>query len=61
MRESNLFLQAERGTKDFLKTTITYYASNSDKVEAVTVAWDGIMSQVHILFLLIFSYIILFA
>ncbi|KAK0164403.1 hypothetical protein PV328_003036 [Microctonus aethiopoides] len=38
---------AERGTKDFLKTTITYYASNSDKVEAVTVAWDGIMSQMH--------------
>ncbi|KAK0182493.1 hypothetical protein PV327_000629 [Microctonus hyperodae] len=38
---------AERGTKDFLKTTITYYASNSEKVEAVTVAWDGIMSQMH--------------
>ncbi|XP_076233856.1 tetraspanin 66E isoform X2 [Calliopsis andreniformis] len=38
---------AEKGTQDFLKSTIKYYASNSDKAEAITVAWDGIMTQLH--------------
>lgn len=39
-------MQAEKGTQDFLKTTIKYYATSADKAETVTVAWDGIMSQV---------------
>ncbi|XP_063978296.1 tetraspanin-18 isoform X1 [Diachasmimorpha longicaudata] len=36
---------AERSTKDFLKSTIKYYNSNEDKTEAVTAAWDGAMIQ----------------
>ncbi|XP_076233859.1 tetraspanin 66E isoform X4 [Calliopsis andreniformis] len=42
-----LLCVAEKGTQDFLKSTIKYYASNSDKAEAITVAWDGIMTQLH--------------
>ncbi|XP_076666005.1 tetraspanin 66E isoform X1 [Andrena cerasifolii] len=38
---------AEKGTQDFLKSTIKYYASNVDKAETITVAWDGIMTQLH--------------
>ncbi|XP_034191961.2 tetraspanin 66E isoform X1 [Osmia lignaria lignaria] len=38
---------AEKTTQNFLKTTIKYYASNIDKAETVTVAWDGIMTQLH--------------
>lgn len=41
------FTQAEKGTQSFLKSTIKYYASTADKAETVTVAWDGIMSQVR--------------
>lgn len=41
------FMQAEKGTQDFLKSTIKYYATTADKAETVTVAWDGIMSQVR--------------
>lgn len=41
------FTQAEKGTQDFLKSTIKYYATTADKAETVTVAWDGIMSQVR--------------
>ncbi|XP_076177040.1 tetraspanin 66E isoform X2 [Ptiloglossa arizonensis] len=37
----------EENTKQFLKFTITYYASNTDKEEAITVAWNGIMNQFH--------------
>ncbi|XP_050447155.1 tetraspanin-1 isoform X1 [Cataglyphis hispanica] len=38
---------AEEGTQNFLKSTIKYYAATADKAETVTVAWDGIMSQLH--------------
>lgn len=38
---------AERGTQSFLKSTIKYYAHSADQTETVTVAWDGIMSQLH--------------
>ncbi|KAH0945731.1 hypothetical protein HN011_011417 [Eciton burchellii] len=38
---------AERGMQSFLKSTIKYYAVNTDKAETVTVAWDGIMTQLH--------------
>nr|XP_012231901.1 PREDICTED: tetraspanin-1 isoform X3 [Linepithema humile] len=38
---------AEKGTQSFLKSTIKYYATTADKAETVTVAWDGIMSQLH--------------
>ncbi|XP_020281465.1 tetraspanin-1 isoform X2 [Pseudomyrmex gracilis] len=38
---------AEKGTQNFLKQTIKYYATNADKAETVTVAWDGIMTQFH--------------
>lgn len=34
--------------QSFLKSTIKYYATTVDKAETVTVAWDGIMSQVKI-------------
>jgi len=34
--------------QSFLKSTIKYYATTADKAETVTVAWDGIMSQVKI-------------
>ncbi|XP_024879030.1 tetraspanin-1 isoform X2 [Temnothorax curvispinosus] len=38
----------EKGTQDFLKSTIAkYYASSGDKADTVTVAWDGIMSKLH--------------
>ncbi|EGI64821.1 CD82 antigen [Acromyrmex echinatior] len=38
----------EKGTQDFLKDTIAkYYATTSDKIDTVTVAWDGIMSKLH--------------
>ncbi|XP_018378005.1 PREDICTED: tetraspanin-18 isoform X1 [Trachymyrmex cornetzi] len=38
----------EKGTQDFLKDTITkYYATTSDKIDTMTVAWDGIMSKLH--------------
>ncbi|XP_043274204.1 tetraspanin-18 isoform X2 [Venturia canescens] len=37
----------EKGTQDFLKSTIKYYAANEQKAETVTVAWDGIMTQMH--------------
>ncbi|KZC09296.1 Tetraspanin-1, partial [Dufourea novaeangliae] len=38
---------AEQSTKSFLKSTIKYYASNIDKADTITVAWDGIMTQLH--------------
>ncbi|CAL7948920.1 unnamed protein product [Xylocopa violacea] len=38
---------AEQTTRDFLKSTIKYYASNIDKSETITVTWDGIMTQLH--------------
>ncbi|KYN44956.1 Tetraspanin-7 [Trachymyrmex septentrionalis] len=39
-------MQVEKGTQDFLKDTIAkYYATASDKIDTVTVAWDGIMSK----------------
>ncbi|XP_011253953.1 tetraspanin-1 isoform X2 [Camponotus floridanus] len=38
---------AEKGMQSFLKSTIKYYATTADKAETVTVAWDGIMSQLH--------------
>ncbi|XP_070163428.1 tetraspanin-1 isoform X2 [Polyergus mexicanus] len=38
---------AEEGMQNFLKSTIKYYATTADKAETVTVAWDGIMSQLH--------------
>ncbi|XP_034941118.1 tetraspanin-1 isoform X2 [Chelonus insularis] len=40
---------AEKGTKEFLKYTIKYYGSNSpyENAGAVTLAWDGIMRQMH--------------
>ncbi|XP_017892519.1 tetraspanin-18 isoform X2 [Ceratina calcarata] len=38
---------AEQTTREFLKSTIKYYASNVDKTETVTVAWDGMMTQLH--------------
>ncbi|XP_011340792.1 tetraspanin-1 isoform X1 [Ooceraea biroi] len=38
---------AERGMQSFLKSTIKYYATTADKAETVTVAWDGIMTQLH--------------
>ncbi|XP_011690254.1 PREDICTED: tetraspanin-1 isoform X3 [Wasmannia auropunctata] len=38
----------EKGTQDFLKSTIAkYYASTGDKTDTVQVAWDGIMSKLH--------------
>nr|XP_012143279.1 PREDICTED: tetraspanin-1 isoform X1 [Megachile rotundata]XP_012143280.1 PREDICTED: tetraspanin-1 isoform X1 [Megachile rotundata] len=37
----------EKTTQNFLKSTIKYYASNADNTETVTVAWDGIMTQLH--------------
>ncbi|CAD1475979.1 unnamed protein product, partial [Heterotrigona itama] len=42
-----LLCVAEQGTRNFLKSTIKYYASNIDKTETITVAWDGIMTQLH--------------
>ena len=43
-------MQVEKGTQDFLKDTIAkYYATASDKIDTVTVAWDGIMSKVKLL------------
>lgn len=43
-------MQVEKGTQDFLKSTIVkYYASTGDKADTVTVAWDGIMSKVKLL------------
>ncbi|XP_032682227.1 tetraspanin-1 isoform X1 [Odontomachus brunneus] len=41
------FRDVEKGTQDFLKSTIKYYATTADRAETVTVAWDGIMSQFH--------------
>ncbi|XP_035743700.1 tetraspanin-1-like isoform X2 [Vespa mandarinia] len=38
---------AEKGTQSFLKSTIKYYAASVDQTETVTVAWDGIMTQLH--------------
>ncbi|XP_066584077.1 tetraspanin-1 isoform X2 [Prorops nasuta] len=38
---------AERVTQTFLKSTIKYYATSADKAGTVTVAWDGIMTQLH--------------
>ncbi|XP_050598359.1 tetraspanin-1 isoform X2 [Bombus affinis] len=38
---------AEQSTRDFLKSTIKYYASSIDKTETITVTWDGIMTQLH--------------
>jgi len=44
------FTQIEKGTQDFLKSTIAnYYAATGDKTDTVTVAWDGIMSKVKLL------------
>ncbi|XP_033322373.1 tetraspanin 66E isoform X2 [Megalopta genalis] len=39
--------QPEKGMQNFLKSTLKYYASNIDKTETVTVAWDGLMTQLH--------------
>ncbi|CAD6212678.1 GSCOCG00011040001-RA-CDS [Cotesia congregata] len=38
--------ETEQGVRTLLKATMKYYATNEDKTEAVTVAWDGIMNQV---------------
>jgi len=35
--------------QNFLKSTIKYYAITTDKAETVTVAWDGIMTQVKLI------------
>ncbi|XP_074104390.1 tetraspanin 66E [Cotesia typhae] len=37
--------ETEQGVRTLLKATMKYYATNEDKTEAVTVAWDGIMNQ----------------
>ncbi|XP_012528887.1 tetraspanin-1 isoform X1 [Monomorium pharaonis] len=37
----------EKGTQDFLKTTIAKYYTTGDKTDTVIVAWDGIMSKLH--------------
>lgn len=52
MQNKNLYhsicydFQAEQSTRNFLKSTIKYYANNIDKTETITVTWDGIMTQV---------------
>ncbi|KAL6268409.1 tetraspanin-1 isoform X2 [Pogonomyrmex barbatus] len=37
----------EKGMQDFLKSTIVKYYATGDKTDTVTVAWDGIMSELH--------------
>ncbi|XP_015606314.1 tetraspanin-18 isoform X1 [Cephus cinctus] len=38
---------AEKETQNFLKSTIKHYAASEDRTETVTLAWDGIMTQLH--------------